>query len=72
MMPTHALLKERIHSCVSDLSANGIDLIRADDFQIRGVVRQYLEYFQLMLGYDSDPEEVMALLRDERQHSDPM
>jgi hypothetical protein len=27
-------------------------------------VHEHLEYFQLMLGYDSDPAEVLQLLRD--------
>lgn len=67
MLPTHALRLDRISTCVSDLCANGIDLDRADDLRLGQLVREHIEYFQLMLGYDSDPTEVLELLKS-RMH----
>lgn len=63
MMPTQQVRQDRIRSCVADLSQNGINLIGADDHRLAQVVRDHLEYFQLMLGYDSDPHEVLELLK---------
>jgi hypothetical protein len=66
MMPTAQTCMERIESCISDLSDNGIDLNRADERRLGQVVREHLEYFQLMLGYDSDAREVLELIRKSR------
>jgi hypothetical protein len=63
MMPTPQTCVERIQTCISDLSENGINLIGADDHQLAKVVREHLEYFQLMLGYDSDAREVLDLIK---------
>jgi hypothetical protein len=63
MMPTPTLQRTRIATCIADLSDNGINLAAADDRRLRQVVREHLEYFQLMLGYDSDPGEVLRLLK---------
>lgn len=54
---------DRIRTCVSDLRDNGINLIGADDDRLAQVVRQHLEYFQLMLGDDSEADEVLELLK---------
>ena len=64
MMPSHAVRLARIQSCVSDLSDNGIDLHDADDGRLGRVIQEYLEYFQLMLGYEAEPGEIIDLLRD--------
>jgi len=64
MIPTQAARLDRIRTCVSDLSLNGIDLIGADDDRLARVVQEHLEYFQLMLGYDSDVGEVLELLKE--------
>lgn len=66
MIPTVKLQRTRIGMCLDDLSHNGIDLMEADDRRIRQVVREYLEYFQLMLGYDSDAAEVLELIKARR------
>ena len=63
MLPTHATRLDRIRTCVSDLSDNGIDVEHADDRRLGELVREHIEYFQLMLGYDSDPTEVLSLLK---------
>ena len=63
MLPTSKTCNERIESCISDLSENGINLVGADDRRLAQVVREHLEYFQLMLGYDSDAKEVLNLLK---------
>lgn len=66
MMPTARLQRTRIATCIADLSENGINLSAADDRRLRQVVREHLEYFQLMLGYDSDAGEVLRLIRDRK------
>ena len=70
MMPTVKLQRTRIATCIADLSDNGIDLGRADDHRLRQVVREHLEYFQLMLGYDSDAAEVLELIKSRRKKED--
>jgi hypothetical protein len=67
MVPTHQFCVDRIKTCVLDLSENGIDLRDADDRQLASTVREHLEYFQLMLGYDSDPGEILQLLKERAQ-----
>ena len=66
MMPTARLQRTRIATCLADLSDNGINLAAADDRELRRVVRKHLEYFQLMLGFDSDAAEVLQLIRDRK------
>ena len=63
MLPTKAIRLDRIRACVCDLSDNGIDLEHADDNGIDRVVHEHIDYFQLMLGYDTDASEVLELLR---------
>src|SRR6516225_3793770 len=55
MLPTQQVCLERIQFCISDLSENGIDLLGANSRLRARLVREHLEYFQMMLGYDSDP-----------------
>jgi len=69
MMPTQETCLERIQFCISDLSDNGINVATADDRLRARLVKEHLEYFQLMLGYDSDPAEVLALLRQQATHA---
>jgi hypothetical protein len=59
------LQSDRVRACVADLAINGIDLFDADDEEIREVVYDNLDYFQLMLGCDAEPHEIIPLLRDE-------
>ena len=66
MMPTDSLQRTRIATAIADLSENGINLTAADDRRLRQVVREHLEYFQLMLGYDSDAAEVLRLIRERK------
>ncbi|HXE52630.1 MAG TPA: hypothetical protein VN541_06410 [Tepidisphaeraceae bacterium] len=66
MLPTKKMRQDRIDTCVADLSQNGINLIGADDHRLAQVVREHLEYFQMMLGYDSDPGEVLLLLKQQK------
>ena len=63
MMPTRKIRLHRIRSCIADLADNGIQLRGANDHQLVQVVRDHLEYFQMMLGYDSDAAEVLDLIR---------
>ena len=63
MLPAIAIRRDRIRACVCDLSDNGIDLEHADDRGLDRVVREHIDYFQLMLGYDSDPGEVLDLIK---------
>lgn len=65
MMPTQQVCLERIRSCISDLSQNGINVAAVDDRHRARLVKEHLEYFQLMLGYDSDPAEILALLKQQ-------
>ena len=69
-MPASAATSlERMRRCQSDLAANGIDLARIGARAMRVLVQQHLDYFQLMLGYDAAPREVIALaqrLKDPR------
>ena len=67
MMPTQRVRVDRISACVNDLSSNGIELQNASDGRLREVVREHLDYFQLMLGYDSDAGEVLELLKKRKQ-----
>jgi hypothetical protein len=46
-----------------DLAANGIELAGARAGAMRLLVRRHLDYFQLMLGYDAGPREIMALAK---------
>lgn len=69
MMPTAKLQRTRIATCIADLSDNGINLAAADERRLRQVVREHLEYFQLMLGFDSDPAEVLDLLKSRQNGS---
>ncbi|HEY8747871.1 MAG TPA: hypothetical protein VIM11_07845 [Tepidisphaeraceae bacterium] len=63
MMPTQQVCLERIQVCISDLSQNGIDVAAANARLRARLVNEHLEYFQLMLGYDSDPAEILELLK---------
>lgn len=54
---------KRMGQCVSDLARNGIDLSRTGERATRLLVRRHLDYFQLMLGYDARPHEVIALAK---------
>lgn len=49
--------------CDADLARNGIDLLGAGDRETGVLVRRHLDYFQLMLGYDAGPREVLSLVR---------
>ena len=63
-MPSSAATSlQRMRRCQSDLAANGIDLAGRGERTMRLLVRKHLEYFQLMLGYDARPGEVVALAR---------
>ena len=66
MLPTQQICLERIQFCISDLSENGIDVIGVDSRKRARLVREHLEYFQMMLGYDSDASEILELLQRQR------
>lgn len=63
MLPSHDTRQERIRACVEDLMANGIDLLHANEHEIRAVVRENLDYFQLMIGDESRPGQVVSMIR---------
>lgn len=63
-MPSSAAASlQRMRRCQSDLAANGIDLAGKGERTMRVLVRRHLDYFQLMLGYDAGPREIVALAR---------
>ncbi len=64
MMPTPESRRSRIDTCISDLSENGINVMDTDERHLGAFVRENIDYFQLMLGYDSDPSEVLQLIKD--------
>jgi hypothetical protein len=64
MIPSREACLDRIGTCISDLDLHGIYLLKADERKRFQLVHEHLEYFQLMLGYDSAPAEVLQLLRD--------
>lgn len=64
MMPTLESRRSRIETCISDLSENGINVRQSDARRLGAFVRENLDYFQLMLGYDIDPAEVLKLIRE--------
>ena len=66
MIPALGTRERCILTCVSDLRSNGIDLTNADDGRLGQVVREHIDYFQLMLGYDSDPAEIIELVKARR------
>ena len=68
MLPTKAIRLDRIRACVCDLCDNGIDIEHADDRGLDRVVHEHIDYFQLMLGYDTDPGEVLQLLKSQAAH----
>jgi hypothetical protein len=63
MIPTPQDRQQRIDACIFDLSSHGIQIKGATDFQLADVVRHHLDYFQFMLGYDSSPKQVLAMLK---------
>ena len=63
MASSAATSLRRMRRCQSDLAANGIDLAGTGERTMRVLVRRHLEYFQLMLGFDAGPREVVALAR---------
>ena len=64
MLPTPESRRLRIDTCISDLTENGINVMTADDRHLGAFVREHIDYFQLMLGYDTDPKEVLELIKD--------
>lgn len=63
MLPTPEFRRLRMDTCISDLSENGINVMTTDDRHLGAFVREHLDYFQMMLGYDSDPGEVLELIK---------
>ena len=62
MLATAAVrILRRMRLCQRDLKRNGIDLAATDGRAMRLFVRRHLDYFQLMLGYDAGPREIVAL-----------
>lgn len=55
----------KISACRSDLLANDIDVTALDATQVAGLVGAHLEYFQMMLGDDSTPGQILSLIRHE-------
>ena len=64
MIPSHEARLHRIGACISDLSRNGIHLLDVNVGTRFKLVQQHLDYFQLMLGYDTDPDEILQLVCD--------
>lgn len=69
VLPSWRKKRARAWACRSDLLASGIDPDRGGRRGLRALVRLHLDYFQLMLGYDASPAEIVALC--ERTKSPP-
>ena len=70
MAPSHETQLKRMSDCMADLANHGINLADARGVALRRLVRVHLEYFQLMLGYDARPAEIVELVghtRDRRR-----
>ena len=65
MTPSVDLRREAIRTCLSDLRAHGIELVGADQQRLADTVHEHLDYFQLMLGSDPPPREIVGLLLHE-------
>ena len=63
MSPSAEMSLKRMGRCESDLARNGIDLAGSGERAVGRLVRRHLDYFQLMLGYDAGPREVIALAK---------
>ena len=63
VFPTSRSRRERIDACICDLSNHGIQIRGATEPQLVDVVRHHLDYFQFMLGDDSSPKQVLAMLK---------
>lgn len=61
VLPSQRTKRARAFACLSDLLASGIDPDRGGRRGLRALVRLHLDYFQLMLGYDATPAEIVAL-----------
>jgi hypothetical protein len=55
-----------MRACRSDLLSNDIILDLADHRRLVELSRCHLDYFQLMLGYDAVPTELIALAKQIR------
>ena len=71
MAPSEGIRLQRMGACLVDLAEHGIDLATAARRPLRRLVRLHLEYFQLMLGYDARPTEIVELVTRARQASVP-
>jgi hypothetical protein len=63
-----------IRSSLADLSTEGLDLIGLPEDQVRGLVHEHLDYFQMMVGPSRPTEEddiLVAVLRERRRHQNP-
>jgi hypothetical protein len=69
MITSHRLHLGMIHECVVDLRNNGIDLRGAGRDAIRRLVKQHLDYFELMLGGEAAEGEVIAMLEQEARRT---
>jgi hypothetical protein len=62
MYPSRKTQLVRIFACRSDLTANGIDPDALGPRGRRDLVRQDLDYFQAMLGYDAGLRQIVELM----------
>ena len=58
-----------MRACRSDLLANDIALDEADHQGLGELSRRHLDYFQLMLGYDAAPGELVSLAKRIRRRA---
>ena len=63
MLPSDTTRLSRMRACRSDLLANDIALNEADHLGLGELSRRHLDYFQLMLGYDVAPGELVSLAK---------
>ena len=66
VLPSRRTKRARACACRSDLRASGIDPDRGGRRGLYALVRRHLDYFQLMLGYDASPAEIVALFERTR------
>ena len=53
-----------VRACTTDLLRNGIDVSRMHGRHLRALLREHLDYFQLMVGGEPDVGELAALFDD--------
>jgi hypothetical protein len=68
VMGSHTSRDAGVRACTRDLLRNGIDLSELHGRRLRALLREHLDYFQLMVGGEPRVGELAALFRGETSH----